>query len=211
MSTPDAPAKDGAQAATLANLKSDTPADTQEQGKKGEEVAVEITDIKASGLPAKLGFFSGLFYVSIKGGKVPQKTKKVKYTKGDEFVASWNDTVKLSGLESSKVEIEVYARRFFFVYKIIKKTESKANLAELLEQSETPIELELLEEGQAAGKLVFKIGRSTGTAESADGDRVEIPPAQAEDLEEIADERGADAASPTSDSTTTPVSPEHAS
>lgn len=56
---------------------------------------LETTDIKASGLPAKLGFFSGLFYVSVKGGKVPQKTKKVKYTKGDEFVASWNDTVKL--------------------------------------------------------------------------------------------------------------------
>lgn len=53
------------------------------------------TDIKASGLPAKVGFFSGLFYVRVKGGKVPQRTKTAKYTRGDEFVASWNDTVKL--------------------------------------------------------------------------------------------------------------------
>lgn len=42
-----------------------------------------------------------------------------------------------SGLESSKVEIEVYARRFFFSWKIIKKTESKESLADLLEHSET--------------------------------------------------------------------------
>lgn len=40
-----------------------------------------------------------------------------------------------SGLESSKVEIEVFARRFFFNYKIIKKTESKESLADLLEHS----------------------------------------------------------------------------
>ena len=112
------------------------------------------TDIKASGLPAKVGFFGGVFYVRVKGGKVPQRTKTAKYNKGDEFVASWNDTVKLcvlidaraggcliavhrSGLESSKVEVEVYARRFFFSYKIIKKTESKESLADLLEHSET--------------------------------------------------------------------------
>ena len=42
-----------------------------------------------------------------------------------------------SGLESSKVEIEVYARRFPFSYKIIKKTESKESLADLLEHAET--------------------------------------------------------------------------
>lgn len=53
------------------------------------------TDIKASGLPAKVGFFNGLFYVRIKGGKVPQRTKTTKYIKGDEFVATWEDTVKL--------------------------------------------------------------------------------------------------------------------
>lgn len=44
-----------------------------------------------------------------------------------------------SGLESSKVEIEVYARRFFFNYKVIKKTESKESLADLLEHSETRV------------------------------------------------------------------------
>ncbi|KAG9316912.1 hypothetical protein JVU11DRAFT_2990 [Chiua virens] len=163
---------------------------TREQGGKADEVDVEITgrfhpsdalvkgprtnsdcggharhlDIKASGLPAKVGFFSGLFYVRIKGGKVPQRTKTAKYNEQDEFVARWGDTVKLSGIESSKVEIDVYARRFFFSYKIIKKTESKESLADLLEHSETPIELELLEEGQAAGKLMFKISRSSGGA-----------------------------------------------
>ncbi|KAN0091464.1 hypothetical protein V8E55_005030 [Tylopilus felleus] len=77
-----------------------------------------------------------------------------------------------SGIESSKVEIEVYARRFFFSYKVIKKTESKETLADLLEHSETPVELELLEEGQAAGKLVFKISKSPGAAA-----KVEVPPA----------------------------------
>lgn len=44
-----------------------------------------------------------------------------------------------SGLESSKVEIEVFARRFFFNYKVIKKTESKESLADLLEHSETRV------------------------------------------------------------------------
>lgn len=99
-----------------------------------------------------------------------------------------------SGIESSKVEIEVYARRFFFSYKVIKKTESKETLADLLEHSETrtpffivlffsgilndgmigttAVELELLEEGQAAGKLVFKISKSPGAAA-----KVEVPPA----------------------------------
>ena len=87
----------------------------------------------------------------------------------------------------------MYARRFFFSYKVIKKTESKESLADLLEHSETrasrpftflpldtddnmigttAVELELLEEGQAAGKLIFKISRSAGG-----GANVEIPPA----------------------------------
>ncbi|KAF8550631.1 hypothetical protein OG21DRAFT_1513761 [Imleria badia] len=164
MSTPDAPIQ-AESAAPPAS--SEPPAETQEQS-KANEVAVEITDIKASGLPAKVGFFSGLFYVRVKGGKVPQRTKKTKYNKGDEFVASWGETVRLSGLESSKVEIEVYARRFFFSWKIIKKTESKESLADLLEHSETPVELELLEEGQAAGKLVFKISKSPGGGANVD-------------------------------------------
>lgn len=102
-------------------------------------------------------------------------------------------TINRSGLESSKVEIEVFARRFFFSYKVIKKTESKESLADLLEHAETrmscsflsllfpkiligpgmtAIELELLEEGQAAGRLLFKISRSVGG-----GAAVEIPPA----------------------------------
>jgi len=166
MSTPNAPGP----AATPAI--SEPPAGTREQGGKTEEVAVEITDIKASGLPAKVGLFSGVFYVRVKGGRVPQRTKTTRYNKGDEFVASWGDTVKLSGLESSRVEIEVYARRFFFNYKVIKKTESKESLADLLEHAETPVELELLEEGQAAGKLIFKISKSPGG-----GANVEIPPA----------------------------------
>ncbi|KIK92258.1 hypothetical protein PAXRUDRAFT_147690, partial [Paxillus rubicundulus Ve08.2h10] len=118
------------------------------------------TDIKASGLPAKVGMFSGLFYVSVKGGKNPQRTKTAKYIKGEEFVASWSESLKLSGLESSTVEIEVYARKFFFSYKAIKKTESKQSLADLLEHTATPVELELLEDGHAAGKLVFKISKT---------------------------------------------------
>ncbi|KAH0828112.1 hypothetical protein J3R83DRAFT_3783 [Lanmaoa asiatica] len=181
MSTPSAPVKDES-AATPA--RSEPSAEVQEQAsKKADEVAVEITDIKASGLPAKVGFFGGLFYVRVKGGKVPQRTKTARYIKGDEFVVTWGDTVKLTGLESSKVEIEVYARRFFFSYKVIKKTESKESLADLLEHSEThaddevvigttAVELELLEEGQAAGRLVFKISKSPGG-----GANVEIPPA----------------------------------
>jgi len=150
----------------------DPPASIPDQGSQAE-IAVEITDIKASGLPAKVGFFSGLFYVRVKGGKVPQRTKTAKYARGEEFVARWNDTVKLSGIESSRVEIEVYARRFPFSYKIIKKTESKESLADLLEHAETPVELELLEEGQAAGKLVFKISKSNG------GDAEDVTPPDA--------------------------------
>jgi len=165
MSTPNVPAQDESAAAPAT---SELPARLRG---KTDEVTVEITDIKASGLPAKVGLFSGLFYVRVKGGKVPQRTKTTKYNKGEEFVASWDDTVKLSGLESSRVEIEVYARRFFFSYKVIKKTESKESLADLLEHSETPVELELLEEGQAAGKLIFKISKSPGG-----GANVEIPP-----------------------------------
>jgi len=169
MSTPGAPVKDEP---AITAAQPEPAARVPEQGGKADEVVVEITDIKASGLPAKVGIFSGQFYVRVKGGKVPQRTKTTKYIRGDEFVATWNDTVKLSGLESSKVEIEVYARRFFFNYKIIKKTESKESLADLLEHSETPVELELLEEGQAAGKLIFKISKSPGG-----GANVEIPPA----------------------------------
>ncbi|KAI9571600.1 hypothetical protein HD554DRAFT_2036544 [Boletus coccyginus] len=184
--TPDQKAKGSAPAKDVSAappVTSEPSAATQEEGAKPVEVAVEITDIKASGLPAKVGFLSSVFYVRVKGGQVPQRTKTAKYNKGDEFVASWNDTVKLSGLESSKVEIEVYARRFFFSYKVIKKTESKESIADLLEHSETrntearltgttAVELELLEEGQAAGKLTFKIRKSPGG-----GANVENPPA----------------------------------
>ena len=46
-----------------------------------------------------MGIFSGQFYVRVKGGKVPQRTKTTKYNKGDDFVASWDDTVKLCVLK----------------------------------------------------------------------------------------------------------------
>ena len=115
----NAPAKDESAAPPPT---SDPPAATQE-GAKPIEVAVEITgssmshppfffgimtlpiDIKASGLPAKVGFFSGVFYVRVKGGQVPQRTKTARYNKEDEFVASWSDTVKLCVLNSGCVPI----------------------------------------------------------------------------------------------------------
>jgi hypothetical protein len=40
-------------------------------------------------------------------------------------------------MESSMIEIEVFARRCFFSYKIIKKTENNQNLGELLENANT--------------------------------------------------------------------------
>ncbi|KAF8840870.1 hypothetical protein BDN67DRAFT_1011098 [Paxillus ammoniavirescens] len=167
MAAPNAPSKDSPVEEPVG---SQSPVNGAQQNRE-EEVSVEITDIKASGLPPKVGLFSGLFYVSVKGGKNPQRTKTAKYVKGEEFVASWGESLKLSGLESSTVEIEVYARKFFFSYKAIKKTESKQSLADLLEHTATPVELELLEDGHAAGKLVFRISKtgqvSPGAGENA--------------------------------------------
>jgi len=166
MAAPNAPAKD---LLVEELVDSQPPVDGAQQSRE-EEVSVEITDIKASGLPAKVGLFSGLFYVSVKGGKDPQRTKTAKYVKGDEFVASWGESLKLSGLESSTVEIEVYARKFFFSYKAIKKTETKQSLADLLENAATPVELELLEDGHAAGKLVFTISKTVQVSPGAGED-----------------------------------------
>ncbi|KAF9227086.1 hypothetical protein BS17DRAFT_814027 [Gyrodon lividus] len=164
MSAPNIPPKDS----PVDEPAGSEPPVQKAQEDKGEEVSIEITDIKASGLPAKVGLFSGLFYVRVKGGKLSQRTKTAKYVKGENFVASWDESLKLSGLESSKVEIEVYARKFFFSYKVIKKTESKESLADLLEHSATPVELELLEDGQAAGKLVFTINKTSTGAQPED-------------------------------------------
>ncbi|KAI6121855.1 hypothetical protein F5141DRAFT_1260506 [Pisolithus sp. B1] len=120
-----------------------------------------VTGIKASGLPAKVGFFSGLFYIRVKSGGVAKRTRTAKYTKnGGDFVAMWDENIIFSAPESSKVQIEVFARRFFFSYKLIKKTESKESLADLLVHADTPVELELLEEGRAAGRLIFRICRN---------------------------------------------------
>lgn len=122
------------------------------------EICVQISDIKASGLPAKVGFFTGLFYIRVKSGGVVKRTSIAKYAKDSgDFVATWQETLVFSAPESSKVQIEVFARRFFFSYKLIKKTESKESLADLLVHADTPVELELLEEGHAAGRLVFRI------------------------------------------------------
>lgn len=38
-------------------------------------------------------------------------------------------------MESSSIEIEVFARRCFFSYKVIKKTENNQSLGDLLENS----------------------------------------------------------------------------
>ncbi|KAI6037546.1 hypothetical protein EDC04DRAFT_2120393 [Pisolithus marmoratus] len=131
---------------------------TEKQNQPTREVCVQISDIKASGLPAKVGFFSGLFYVRVKSDGVVKRTRTAKYAKdGGDFVAAWQESLVLSAPESSKVQIEVFARRFFFSYKLIKKTESKESLADLLVHTDTPVELELLEEGHAAGRLVFRI------------------------------------------------------
>ncbi|KAH7889006.1 hypothetical protein F5I97DRAFT_778552 [Phlebopus sp. FC_14] len=72
--------------------------DAPKESEKSKELSVEITDIKATGLPAKIGLLTGVFYVQIKGGgQVSKKTKPVKYvkSKGEEFVASWNESLTL--------------------------------------------------------------------------------------------------------------------
>lgn len=58
-------------------------------------VDMSLLDIKASGLPAKVGLFSGLFYVRIKGDGVQKKTKPTRYAGGGEFVATWREHLVL--------------------------------------------------------------------------------------------------------------------
>lgn len=109
-----------------------------------------VVDIKASGLPEKIGLFSGQFYIRIKGDKFTKQSKTTKYAKDGEYVAVWKDSITLYALkmscrlrltgisdamESSMIEIEVFARRCFFSYKIIKKTENNQSLGELLENA----------------------------------------------------------------------------
>jgi hypothetical protein len=104
--------------------------------------------IKASGLPQKVGLFSGQFFVRINGDNFTKQSKPTKYTRDGEYVATWRDIITLYGLqmtcrivlmehfsdamESSRIEVEVFARRCFFSYKIIKKTESNQSLGDLL-------------------------------------------------------------------------------
>lgn len=150
---------------------------TEKQNQATREVCVQISDIKASGLPAKVGFFSGLFYIRVKSDGVAKKTRTTKYTKnGGDFVATWEENIIFSAPESSKVQIEVFARRFFFSYKLIKKTESKESLADLLVHADTPVELELLEEGHAAGRLIFRICKNDPGAGNTNLESFTSPP-----------------------------------
>lgn len=74
------------------------------------------------------------------------------------------------------MQIEVFARRFFFSYKLIKKTESKESLADLLVHADTPVELELLEEGHAAGRLIFRICKNDPGAGNTNLESFTSPP-----------------------------------
>lgn len=124
------------------------------------QLSVEITDIKASGLPEKIGLFSGQFYIRIKGDKFTRQSKTTKYAKDGEYVAVWKDSITFDAMESSMIEIEVLARRCFFSYKIIKKTENNQSLGELLENANAVVGLELLGNGEPAGRITFHISKS---------------------------------------------------
>ncbi|KAG2154410.1 uncharacterized protein EDB93DRAFT_159061 [Suillus bovinus] len=124
------------------------------------KLSVEITDIKASGLPEKIGLFSGQFYVRIKGDKFTKQSKTTNYAKDGEYVAVWKDSITFDAMESSSIEIEVFARRCFFSYKVIKKTENNQSLGDLLENVNTPVVLELLGNGEPTGKVTFHISKS---------------------------------------------------
>ncbi|KAJ8586639.1 hypothetical protein M405DRAFT_883179 [Rhizopogon salebrosus TDB-379] len=132
------------------------------------QASVEITGIKASGLPQKVGLFSGQFFVRINGDNFTKQSKPTKYTRDGEYVATWRDIITFDAMESSRIEVEVFARRCFFSYKIIKKTESNQSLGDLLGNANNAAELELLGNGQPAGKIAFHISRSSGAASKGD-------------------------------------------
>jgi hypothetical protein len=60
-----------------------------------------VIDIKASGLPEKIGLFSGQFYIRIKGDKFTKQSKTAKYAKDGEYVAVWKDSITLYALKMS--------------------------------------------------------------------------------------------------------------
>lgn len=132
------------------------------------QLSVEITDIKASGLPEKIGLFSGQFYIRIKGDKFTKQSKTTKYTKDGEYVAVWKDSITFDAMESSPIEIEVFARRCFFSYKVIKKTENNQSLGDLLENSNTAVGLELLGNGEPAGRVTFQISKRKAATSKED-------------------------------------------
>ena len=59
-----------------------------------------IADIRASGLPEKIGLFSGRFYVRIMGDKFTKQSKTIKYVKDSEYVAAWEDRITLYALQT---------------------------------------------------------------------------------------------------------------
>ncbi|KAG2365374.1 hypothetical protein BDR07DRAFT_1481330 [Suillus spraguei] len=132
------------------------------------QLSVEITNIKASGLPEKIGLFSGQFYIRIKGEKFTKQSKTTKYAKDGEYVAVWKDNITFDAMESSSIEIEVFARRCFFSYKVIKKTENNQSLGDLLENANSTVELELLGNGEPAGKVTFQISKSKAATSKGD-------------------------------------------
>jgi len=134
------------------------------------KLSVEITDIKASGLPEKIGLFSGQFYIRIKGDGFTKQSKITKYAKDGEYVAVWKDSITFDAMESSSIEIEVFARRCFFSYKVIKKTENNQSLGDLLENSNAPVGLELLGNGEPAGRVTFHISKSKAATSESKGE-----------------------------------------
>lgn len=60
-----------------------------------------VVDIKASGLPEKIGLFSGQFYIRIKGDGFTKQSKITKYAKDGEYVAVWKDSITLYALQMS--------------------------------------------------------------------------------------------------------------
>ncbi|OJA14056.1 hypothetical protein AZE42_05221 [Rhizopogon vesiculosus] len=132
------------------------------------QVSVQITNIKASGLPKKIGLFSGQFYICIKGDNFTKQSKTTKYVKDGEYAAAWEDSITFDAMESSRIDVQVFARRCFFSYKIIKQTESNQCLGDLLGNTNAVAELELLGDGEPAGKVMFHISRSGGAASKGD-------------------------------------------
>jgi len=53
------------------------------------------SDIKASGLPEKVGLFSGKFYIRIKGDNFMKQSKPTKYARDGDYVATWKDSITL--------------------------------------------------------------------------------------------------------------------